>query len=157
MKLVAKYDIEAPVAYVYTQLTDFEAWERMALRRGVEVTRTDRLTRPGAGMQWQVSFALRGKERRLSLRIAAFSPTSHLAIALASTMFDGEVVLDLLDLAPDRTRCEVRLDVKPRTIGARIYVQTLRLARKKVDRSFAQRVAQLAIEIEDRHRRTVNR
>ena len=157
MKLVAKYDIQAPVDYVYAQLADFEAWERMALRRGVEVTRTDRLTRVGAGMQWQVSFHLRGKERRLSLRVASLTPTSHLAIAVGSALFDGEVRLDLLDVAPDRTGVEVRFEAKPKTLSARIYLQTLRLARKKVDRSFAQRVAQLAVEIEDRHRRTARR
>ena len=34
MKLVAKYDVEAPVDFVFAQLADFEGWERAAMRRG---------------------------------------------------------------------------------------------------------------------------
>lgn len=157
MKLVAKYDIEAPVDFVYRELTDFDAWERMAMRRGADVVRTDTQARPGAGMRWQVAFTLRGKERNLVISIAKATPTSHLAIAATSALFDGDIVLDLLDLSALRTRVEVKVEVKPKTLTARIYLQTLRLARKKVDRSFAQRVAQLAVEMEDRYRRPLNK
>lgn len=153
MKLVAKYDIEAPVDFVYRELADYDAWERMAIRRGAEVTRLDTLVLGGAGMTWQVSFPLRGKERNLGIRIARDVPASQIALALTSALFDGEIALDLLDLAAKRTRIEVRLDVKPKTLPAKLYIQTLRLARKKVDRGYAQRVAQLAVELEDRYRR----
>ena len=43
MKLVARYDVDVPIDFVWAELTDFEAWERMAIRRGAEVMRTDRM------------------------------------------------------------------------------------------------------------------
>ena len=49
---------------------------------------------------------------------------------------------------------EVRLEIKPKTIAARIFVQSIKLARARVERTFSQRVAQLAVEIEDRYKRT---
>ena len=157
MKMAAKYDIEAPVDFVYRELTDFDAWERMAMRRGVDVARADRLQGPGPGMEWQISFPFRGKGRSARLRLIAAAPTSHMTINAASTLVDAEMQFELLDLAASRTRVEVRMEAKPKTLAARIYMQTLRLARKKLDAGFAQRVAQLAVEMEDRYRRPAQR
>ena len=48
MKFVAHEDVEAPIEFVFEQVTDFAAIERSALRRGAEVQRVDDLneTRP---------------------------------------------------------------------------------------------------------------
>lgn len=151
MNLAARYDIEAPVDFVYRELTDFDGWERMAMRRGAEVTRADQVT--GPGMEWHVTFPLRGKTRNARLHLAAASPTSHMTVSATSKLVDGELTFDLLDLAATRTRIEVRLTAKPKTLAARIYVQTLRLARKKLETNFSHRLAQFAVELEDRYRR----
>jgi hypothetical protein len=69
-----------------------------------------------------------------------------------SKLADARIDVEIMELSGARTRLLVRLDIKPKTIAARIYVQSLRLARSRVERSFAQRVAQLAAEIENRQR-----
>ena len=157
MNLSARYDVEAPVDFVYRELTNFDAWEHMARRRGAEVTRDDRLSAAGPGMGWQVSFPFRGKARSARLKLAAATPTSQMIVDAVSKMVDGSLTFDLLDLAPNRTRIEVRMVVTPKTLAARIYVQTLKLARKKLEGNFAKKVAQLAVEMEDRYRRTAAR
>lgn len=157
MKLAAKYDVEAPVEFVFRELMDFDAWERMAMRRGADVMRTDALPKPGPGMEWLVHFVYRTKTRSARIRLETATPTSLLALNLRSTLIDGEVTIELLDLAVSRTRITVRSEVKPKTIAARIYMQTLRLARKKVEATYAQRIAQLAVEMEDRYRRPSQR
>jgi hypothetical protein len=151
MNLSARYDIEAPVDFVYRELTDFDGWELMAARRGAKVTRTSGVKAPG--LEWQVSFPFRGKARNARLHLAAATPTSHMTVSAVSKMVDGNLTFDLLDLAATRTRIEVRMVVKPKTLAARIYVQTLRLARKKMEATFSQRVAQFAVDLEDRYRR----
>ncbi len=152
MKLVAKYDVEAPAAFVFAQLSDFDGWERAAMRRGADVMRVDKLTRVAPGMTWDTQFRYRGKDRAATIRLDAITPTSALALTGMSAIVDGMVQIDILDLAAKRTRVEVRLEIKPKTIAARIYVQSLRLARARVERSFAQRVALLTSEIETRFR-----
>ncbi|MEO8242195.1 MAG: SRPBCC family protein [bacterium] len=152
MKLVAKYDLEAPAAFVFAQLTDFDGWERAAMRRGADVMRVDKLKTVAPGMTWHTEFRYRGKDRAATIRLDAMTPHSALALTGMSSLVDGVVQIDILDLAAKRTRVEVRLDVKPKTIAARIYVQSLRLARARVERSFAQRVALLTTEIENRFR-----
>ena len=157
MKLAAKYDIEAPVDFVYAQLVDFDGWERAAMRRGADVSRTDNLREAGPGMTWATQFHYRAKDRKVTLRIDALTHQSQLALTVMSALVDGVLEVDLLNLGARRTRVDVQLDVKPKTLAARIYVQSLRLARSRVDRSFAQRVARFAAEIEDRHRNRVPR
>ena len=157
MKLASKYDVEAPVAFVYGELVNFNAWERMAVRRGVEVSRADTLPVPGPGMEWQVAFPLRGKQRSARIRLATATPNRQLVLTITADLADADIVIDLLDLATSRTRIEVRTEVKPKTLAARIYMQTLRLARKKIDATYAQRIGQLAVEMEDRYRRPAKR
>ena len=157
MKLVARYDVEAPVAFVFAQLTDFEGWERAAMRRGAEVSRTDNLRVAGPGMSWLTTFRYRNKDRSATIRLDALNPTSSLALTAMAAIVDGKLGFELLDLAARRTRVEVRLEIKPKSLVARIYVQALRLTRSRVERSFAQRVARLATEIEERFRRPAHR
>lgn len=157
MKLVAKYDVEAPVDFVFAQLADFDGWERAAMRRGADVSRTDRLRDAGPGMAWLTTFRYRNKDRSATIKLDALNPTSSLALTAMAVMVDGFLWIELLDLAARRTRVEFKLEVKPKTLGARIYVQSLRLARARVERGFAERVAQLAAEIEDRFRRPARR
>lgn len=157
MKLAAKYDIEAPVDFVYRELSDFDAWERMAIRRGAEVTRIDKPTKPGPGLEWLVNYKLRGKDRSACIKLTKVLPTSHMTLQIQSNLADGEIIIDLLDLAATRTRVDVRLEVTPKTFSARLYMQTLRLSRKKVEATYSQRIAQLAVEMEDRYRRPAAR
>lgn len=155
MKLAAKYDIEAPVDFVYAQLVDFDGWERAAMLRGADVSRIDRIQAPGPGMTWATQFHYRAKDRKATLRIDALTPQSHLALTAMSVLVDGVMEVDLLNLGARRTRVAVRLEVNPKTLAARIYVQALRLARSRVDRSFSQRIAQFAAEMEERFRSRV--
>ncbi len=153
MKMKAKQDVDAPVAFVYMALTDFDGWERHAMRRGADVNRTDKLRQPGPGMTWLARFAYGGKERTTSVRVDAMDAPVHLAMAVFSPVVEGQCKLDLLEMASKRTRVHFDIDIKPKSITARLYVQTLRLAKGRVERALQKRTASLAAEIEDRYRR----
>ena len=152
MKLATKYDVEAPAAFVFAQLSDFDGWERAAMRRGADVMRLDTQHSIGSGASWQAQFSYRNKDRRLTITLDEITPIGHLALTGKSAPANGTLAIDILDLGARRARVEVRLEVRPNTLSARIYMQSLRLARARIDRGFAQRVAQLAVEIEDRFR-----
>ena len=156
MKLVARYDVEVPVDFVWAEITDFEAWERMAMRRGAEVTRTDRLAQKAAGMAWAVGFLFRGQQRKATLAVHTFQAPERLEVSAQAALADIGVSIALMDLTASRTRIEVKTEIKPRTIAARLYIQGMKLARKKVERQYSNRVSQLAVEIEDRFRRPAN-
>lgn len=150
MKFASKQDIEAPIAFVHQTLTDFETWERAAMRRGADVVRSDALHRPQVGMSWLARFKFRGKPRAIDLKLTQWDAPLQLGFTGGSTALTGEAALDLIEMSQKRTRLHVTLEVVPKTISARLFLQSLRLARGRVDRSFDQRAAQLAAEIERR-------
>ncbi len=151
MRFTTKQDIEAPLDFVYRTMSDFEAWERSAMRRGVEVERTDKLTRPGPGMTWASRFSYRGKIRAIELRLVLLEQPSALAFAAQSKAVEGTAKLDLMEMSARRTRVHVVVEVLPRSLAARLFLQSLRLARGRADRKFDQRIEQLARDIESRY------
>lgn len=150
MKFSTKTDIEAPIAFVYAALTDFDTLERNALRRGVEVMRTSEMGKDGAGMSWHVSFQFRGRMRELDLKILNVTAPNRLELSAKSPAIDGSLIYDLVEMSSKRTRMHVTANVTPITITAKLFIQSLRLARTKVDRKFNQRIAAFGDDIEQR-------
>ncbi len=148
MKLSARQDIDAPIETVFARLADFDAWQRAAMRRGAGVVRTDKLSGAARGMSWVVDFTYRGRPRRLQVLLDEFVAPSRLALSGSGPNVSGTVMVDLTALTPQRTRMIVRLEVRPKTLVARLFLQSLKLARTRVDARFRERVAQLVDKIE---------
>jgi carbon monoxide dehydrogenase subunit G len=144
MKFAAREDIDAPIAEVFAGLTDFDRWQREAMRRGAVVNRTDVLPVPARGMGWTADFTYRGRPRRLNLLVDEIAAPSRLAVSGSGPNVAGTLMVDLTEMSPRRTRMIVRLEVRPRTLAARLFLQSLKLARGKVDAKFADRVRQFA-------------
>ncbi|MCU0800701.1 MAG: SRPBCC family protein [Rhodobacteraceae bacterium] len=152
MKVASRHDIEAPPAFVFEALTDFDSWERSAMRRGAEVTRTDKMTAVAAGLAWQVRFRFRGKDRKLAVRLTSIDAPSRLGFGVNGMLFETTSVVDLMELGAKRTRMVVVSEAKPKTLAARLILQSLRLARARVQRRVDKRIGAIAREIEDRYR-----
>lgn len=150
MRLSSRQDIDAPAGQVFDLLTDFVAWERAAMRRGAEVVRDGLVRTPGPGMEWRVRFDWRGKRRDAVVRIDRMERPLQLVFSFVSPMFEGMATLDIIEMAARRSRLHVVAEIKPRTLGSRLMLQSLRLARQKVDRRFDNRIADLAITLESR-------
>jgi uncharacterized protein YndB with AHSA1/START domain len=154
MKLTAHETIEAPVAFVNAYLTDFDFWERSALRRGAEVERLDHLRTAGAGMEWRIGFSYHDKKRTVELKLLKLEPEHLLEFDCMAQPAEAVLTIELAEMGPRRTRVAVHLQIKPRTMAARLFLQSLKLAKGKVTRRFTQRLAQTSADIEDRFRQT---
>jgi hypothetical protein len=152
MKLTAKEDIDAPLDFVNAVLTDFETWERAALRRGAEVDRADVPRAKGVGMEWNAGFAYRGKPRKLNIKLASMVPGQSLGFNVMSKPASAVFGVELVEMGPRRTRIVLNMDLTPRTLPARLFLQSLKLAKAKVTRRFGMRLKQLSADIEDRYR-----
>ena len=157
MKLLRNEDVEAPVAFVYEALSDFNHWERAAMRRGADVSRLDTLAVPGPGMTWNVGFDMRGRRRIIDLRLVQLDPRQALAFTGKGTSLEGRALLELVEMGPKRTRIAISVEIGARTLAARLLLQSLKFAGAKVNRSFEARTTQLAEDIEGRYRRSVSR
>lgn len=152
MKLSTREDIEAPLDVVFADFADTDAWERAVLRRGAEITRVDRLGAFGPGMAWVVTFAYRGKPRKVTVKLAEVEAPNMLGFQFSAASFEGTFSLEFMALSARRTRVAFATEIKPRTLAARLLLQSAKLAKGKVERRFETRIAQLCNEIEERHR-----
>ncbi len=157
MKLTAKTDIEAPASFVYASLIDHAAWEREVIRRGAEVERPADMPLTGVGAGWRLKVPFRGKVRKLLVRIDALTPDARLVFEIEGQAVEGSSVLELLPMSPRSTRLRLALEVRPKTLAARLFLNTLRLAKGKVQARLEKRVEQLGARIEDQHDRSRGR
>lgn len=148
MKFAAREDIEAPIGEVFAALTDFERFEREALRRGAEVEAGGDLSSPGPGRFWTVRFRHRGRNRELATRIETYERPRALATQGRIGGYEGRLALELTELAPRRTRLRAELEVKPRTLTARLMLQSLKLARSSLAGRFKARFHAFARALE---------
>ncbi|WP_333713091.1 SRPBCC family protein [Yoonia sp.] len=152
MKFSTREDIEAPIGFVFEKISDFDAYERRALRQGAEVSR--RTEGPAAvGTTWDIGFSFRGRPRKVVAELTKLDPPSGLVITSASEGLDLVTEVDLIALSQSRTRVMVNVDLRAKTLTARLLLQSLKLAKSRTDKRFRARVLDYAEDIEDRFRR----
>lgn len=151
MKISGKHDVDVPLAFVAAVLVDFPGWERAALRRGIEVRRTDRQTSAVQGASWTARFAFRRKLRSIDIRIVEHDPAGRLVVSFVGASTQGTAIIVPLAMGPRRTRITATLDVQARTLAARLLFQSMRFARQRNVGKFEARLAMLGTEIETRY------
>ena len=151
MKFSDREDIEAPIEHVWSQVSDFGFYERQALRRGADVRRVDQgPVRQGSG--WDVAFTFRGKDRRLQARLSELDAPNLMRLDVESQGIDAVTLVELVPLAPGRTRLAVSIEMSAKSLSARLLLQSLKLAKANLTRRFKRRVADFAQEIEARYK-----
>lgn len=150
MKFSTKEDIDAPIAVVWDMITEVEAFERAAMRRGAEVQRADGKTETGIGMSWKTRFAMRGKERAVDIVIERFDPPNELFLVYASTSLTGSMRVELMSLSPTRTRMMVGLEIRALNLSARLLIQSLKLTKSSLTKRYKLKVAEFCNGLEER-------
>ncbi|MGB7269500.1 MAG: SRPBCC family protein [Albidovulum sp.] len=153
MKLSTRREFDAQPEEVFEALSDFIAFEKLALRHGADVQRIDHLAAPGLGAEWVLQFPFRGRSREVKSRINAYDPPIHLGAEGTSGSFDFTLRTTLEPLRRDHTRLAVELEVKPRTFAARLMLQTLKLGKSRLDARFATRIERFVSAMLSRQKR----
>lgn len=149
MKFSTREDIEAPVDYVFRQVSDFGAYERQALRRGADVRRLDSGTYV-KGSSWDVAFKFRGKDRRMRATVAEIDSPNSLQIDTVAQGIDGVTQIEIVQLSQHRTRIAVSIEMSAKSLSARLLLQSLKLAKSNLSARFKKRVGGFSQDIEDR-------
>ena len=148
MKLTAQTWVEAPKDRVFAGISDIRTLESLARERGAEVTRLDGGADGPAGAEWRLLIPLHGRARAGTARVTAYEPDDRIAIAAD---LDGVTALAELVLAatgPGRTTMEVDIHLSARTLGGRLLVQPLKLARGGLEERLSRRIDAFARRIE---------
>lgn len=153
MKFEAREDIEAPIDYVFSQISDFAALERSILRRGAEVQRSTDKNPVAPGMTWETAFDMRGKRREMQLELTSYEPATLMRFTATSKSLDCDMEVELVALSRNRTRMALMAELKPKNISARLMVQSLKLARSNVSKRLEIRTAHYAKDLEEKYTR----
>ncbi|WP_368185033.1 SRPBCC family protein [Aestuariibius sp. HNIBRBA575] len=151
MKFSSREDIEAPIEYVFDQVTDFPTFERAAMRRGADVTQVAGKGAAAVGSVWDVSFEFRGKPRKIKAEITEMDHPNGYKAHSTYTGLVGTFELELVPLSPNRTRLAVSLELEPQGLSARLMLQSLKLAKASLTRRFKLRIADFAETIQSRY------
>ena len=154
MKFKTKEDIGAPIDFVFSVVSDFEGFQRQAMRRGAEVSRIDDYASPAVGMGWDITFPFRGKRREIQIVMTEYDPPYRMLFDSRMQGMGGAMVVDLMALSRTRTRMVLDVDLKPESLSARLLVQSIKLAKGSLDKRFKLRVAEFAKSTEDRYGRS---
>jgi len=151
MNFTTKEDIEAPLENAFALFSDFDQFERSALRRGAQVRRTDSLKRRGVGMTWDASFKFRGKARKIAAELIAYDPCDSYQIDVQSSDITAIATLELMSLSKSRTRATLSVTLKPKSLSGRLMIQTMRLGKSRLDKRFRIKAADFARVVERQH------
>ena len=105
-------------------------------------------------MSWQARFKLRGRMRDMTMTLSEFDPPNGIVIEADATTVEAVMRVDLVALSRARTRLSVGLDVTPRTLAGRLMIQSMKLAKGNLSKRFRLRVADYAMDVEERNKRT---
>lgn len=152
MKFTSRQDIHAPIERVFAELSDFNGFARRLIKRGAELRRVD-AGAEGVGMAWEGRFTWRGKKRKARAEVVSFTPPEGYAVRTVTGGLEALATVELIALSRSRTRVVVTLELLPRTLSARLLVQSLKLTRGTLNRRFEARVAAFAGDLEKRLQR----
>jgi len=149
MKFSTREDIEAPIEHVFARVTDFQNFERQALRRGADVQRINSSLVPTEGSAWQFAFKFRGKDRKMKATVAKMDAPNSLKFETIASDIHGMSTIELVALSLNRTRISIEIDLTPQGLSARLLLQSLKLAKSNLSRKFKLRVAEFAEDVEE--------
>lgn len=150
MQVTGTEDVEASMDHVFSELTAFDALERQAMRRGIEVRRRFSGAAPGIGEGWEAQFKFRGKMREARITLEACDAPNMVQFGGVSGGLETSTLVELVPLSPNRTRVSVVFKMMPKTLSARLLVQSFKLARSRINKRFKARMAQYGRDIENK-------
>ena len=91
--------------------------------------------------------------RKVLIRVEDLKPDHSLGLLIDSPSIEGNSRIEVTVLSPRRSRVRVDLEVKPKTLAARLFINTMRLAKGRVQARFEKGLVQLGARIRDRYDR----
>ncbi|MCU4654135.1 hypothetical protein N8I71_14920 [Roseibacterium sp. SDUM158016] len=132
MKFRVSEDVEAPVGPTWTGFTDFASVEEDARGRGAEIARVGDWREARLGASWRGMVAVRGKTRPIEAKITVFAPGETLTVESRIGGMDSTYEVTFVPLSQDVTRVSVMLELRATTLSARLLLQTMKIARRRV-------------------------
>ncbi len=137
MRFSTQEDVNLPAEAAFAAVVDPDYLERQLLRRGIEVTRTDRLPDPGCGMSWTATVDWAGRARTVTGAIVAWERARRAVLDATAGGLTARLSVEFLPLSRKETRLRVALDLKADTFRDRMLLRSLRISKARLSAKFA--------------------
>lgn len=151
MEFSTKADIEAPAEYVFDCLSDFQSFEKAALRRGADVQRVDGNAELGLGAQWRAEFNFRGKSREVLVELIEFQTPELATYKATGQGIEATMRVELIQMSKDLTRMTSTVSMEAKTLPARLLLQSLKLAKGQIGKRFDGMMVDYGRQLEKRY------
>ena len=87
----------------------------------------------GPGTVWHLDVTSGGKARGMTIKLVDMEHPEAMRFQVTSEMVDADVAFVFTETSEDACTVDAGIDLAPRTLTARVALQTLRLARGRVE------------------------
>jgi hypothetical protein len=101
-------------------------------------------------MSWHGEFQYRGRERKADVDLTEYDPPNKLTYLMRAAGLEVQMEIELVAMSRTRTRMNVTLEATPRTIPARLMIQSAKLAKTNIQNRYRRRIAEYCAELEER-------
>ncbi|MFV0382601.1 hypothetical protein [Paracoccus sp. (in: a-proteobacteria)] len=147
MKFSTRVDTDLSAADLFAMVSDFGRIERILLRHGAHVSRSDSKPQVEIGSAWTIRFRWHGKVRNVAFELTQLDRPERVSLAGLSEAFETRLDFTIVALSPSRSRLLFESDVKPRNMRARLLLQTAKLGKAQLDRRFERRIGLFVDEL----------
>ncbi len=135
MELSYTCTIYVPQAFAYARATDFARFEAEGFGNLAPFEPSNKIRAPKIGARWKTSAEFQGRPRRFSLELFELTPSEKLVLGNKSEKYDIEAHFDFIEKGPEETEFCFHLIAKANSITARLILQTIQLARARIEKN----------------------
>jgi hypothetical protein len=150
MKFKAVESINLPVEVVFDDFTDIRRIGKELTDHGIGLERLDNDTGLVPGAAWQTVFSFRGRRRDADAQVVEVERPNLLRLECKSGGMLIETNVEFTKLTPETTEVRVVVNLRARSMSAKVLLSSLRLARSRIVRGMRKRVAKSARACEAR-------
>jgi|SRR6056297_2955219 len=146
-------EVDVPRDFAFDRFADFTRYEQAARGYGADIRRVNGFTEVAEGVSWRGSVVVRGKTRGVEATVTDLTRPAH--AQMVTTVGGMRVDVDLVfeEIGPQTTRVFAKAQLVATTLASRLILQTVKLARKKIQTKIDSRIVALANQFEHEYRR----
>ena len=149
MELSYSCTINVPQKFAFSRATDFENFELQGFGNLSRFEPVSEVRAPEIGARWRTSSEFQGRPRRFSLELFELEPHSKVVLGNKSEKYDIESEFLFEEVGPEETGFSFNLNAKAQSITARLILQTIQLARARIEKSMQSDFDDMALRMEE--------
>ncbi len=144
IKHVQNFDV--PVEYLFRRATDFERFESKTDTTDFSFGRVGR-SPVGIGTRWNISVPYKGRTRKCTAELSQFVAPRIVSYRSTTRNYHAALSMTFTPVTETTSRLEFQLVAQSRSFATGLFFNTIRIARKRINRAIQKRMQQTADRI----------